>query len=209
MAEPFRILVVCTANVCRSPMGELVLRRELKAAAGHMEITIASAGTYAEPGQPMCRDGAEYLDIARQDHLSHALSSESLEAAGLILTADREQRAACARLVPTCRPRLFTLRQAAHLSAALATSLAKGELPAGAPALPGVPAQRPAWFVAELDAARGTLAGRDDGDEDVEDRHGSANHRSTIVAAEDASASIALGLKTCLITNLVPKQPNQ
>lgn len=43
-----RILVICTANICRSPMAEYLLKEALKGQAVH----IASAGIHAEQGQP-------------------------------------------------------------------------------------------------------------------------------------------------------------
>ncbi len=45
-----RILVVCTANRCRSPMAEGLLAR--RAAAGDLPLVIASAGTWADDGLP-------------------------------------------------------------------------------------------------------------------------------------------------------------
>lgn len=41
------ILVVCTANICRSPVGEVVLRNRL-AAHGLDDWTVSSAGTWAQ-----------------------------------------------------------------------------------------------------------------------------------------------------------------
>ena len=45
-----RILVVCTANRCRSPMAEGLLAN--RAAAERLPLTIASAGTWADDGLP-------------------------------------------------------------------------------------------------------------------------------------------------------------
>src|SRR3546814_1755897 len=42
---PFKILTVCTANVCRSPSAEVVLRDHLAAAGLGRLVTIDSAGT--------------------------------------------------------------------------------------------------------------------------------------------------------------------
>ena len=49
----FHILVVCTGNICRSPMGEIVLRKYL-AAAGLSEVEVSSAGVSSEEsGNPI------------------------------------------------------------------------------------------------------------------------------------------------------------
>ena len=42
------ILVVCTANICRSPAAELILRNSLK----HLQVQIDSAGTSAPNNYP-------------------------------------------------------------------------------------------------------------------------------------------------------------
>lgn len=42
-----QILVVCTGNICRSPMGEIVLREALRRA-GRADIAVSSAGVSAE-----------------------------------------------------------------------------------------------------------------------------------------------------------------
>ena len=54
--RPFHVTVVCTGNICRSPMGEVILR-DLFAEAGLGDaVTVDSAGTTRwEVGNPMYR----------------------------------------------------------------------------------------------------------------------------------------------------------
>jgi protein-tyrosine phosphatase len=197
MAGEFRILVVCTANVCRSPLAEIVLRRGL--AGQHSEfVDVTSAGTHADAGQPMCAQGAAHAGVDPDVHRSRLLSAVDLADADLVLTADRSQRAAAARLDPSCRPRLFTLRQAAELAAHVSRTLAAGGVPEGAPPIPNEAAERLRWFMGEMDVARGSRAGRHEQDDDIEDRHGPGDHAATVAAVDDASASIARGLKAFL-----------
>jgi protein-tyrosine-phosphatase len=47
---PRRVLVICTGNICRSPMGEAFLRVHL-AARGLRHVTVSSAGTHAQVGR--------------------------------------------------------------------------------------------------------------------------------------------------------------
>lgn len=44
-AEPYRVCVVCSGNICRSPMGEVVLRRKLEEAGLGDRVVVDSAGT--------------------------------------------------------------------------------------------------------------------------------------------------------------------
>ena len=194
--DAFRIVVVCTANVCRSALAEVLLARGL-AEAGVAGVIVDGAGTNAEPGQPMCEGGAALAGIERGAHLSRELDAEMLKDADLVLAADRGHRAACARLVPACRPRLFTLRQAAGLAAVVDERLGRGELPEGAPALPDDPTGRLRWLVGEMDAARGVLAGRDEAGDDIDDRHGPAEHLRTLQMVQEASDVIVAAMARC------------
>lgn len=169
---PFRILVICTANVCRSPLAADVLRR------GTILTEVTSAGTDAEPGERMCRQSA--TRAATIDHRARPLTPDLLADADLVLALDRTHRAAAARLAPQCRPRTFTLRQAAALAEHVAATLDGGQLPEGAPPLPSEPRERLTWLVAELDAARALLAGWPEGREDIPDDHGAPDHSATL-----------------------------
>ncbi|MFH5821327.1 low molecular weight protein-tyrosine-phosphatase [Georgenia sp. AZ-5] len=54
--QPYRVLVVCTGNICRSPMGEVVLRERLAEAGMADLVEVASAGTSDEEhGNPIDR----------------------------------------------------------------------------------------------------------------------------------------------------------
>ncbi len=53
-SSPYRIIAVCTGNICRSPMVELMLAAALKAAGLDGEVTVDSAGTTGyEAGRPI------------------------------------------------------------------------------------------------------------------------------------------------------------
>jgi low molecular weight protein-tyrosine phosphatase len=65
--RPFRITVVCTGNICRSPMAELVLRERFEEAGLDGRVVVDSAGTHSyEVGKPA--DPRTLAVLARQGH---------------------------------------------------------------------------------------------------------------------------------------------
>jgi protein-tyrosine-phosphatase len=90
-----RVLFVCTGNVCRSPLAEALLRREIDAR--HLDgIEVGSAGTGAWDGAPASEGaylvGLEHgLDLS--GHRARLLTRDLLEEADLILTMSRHHRA--------------------------------------------------------------------------------------------------------------------
>ncbi|MFP7697239.1 low molecular weight protein-tyrosine-phosphatase [Trueperella sp. LYQ143] len=85
----YRVLVVCTGNICRSPMGEIVVRDQL-AAAGITDVEVSSAGVSAEEsGNPIDPRARQVLrergHEVPADHYAHRVSDEELRQADLIL----------------------------------------------------------------------------------------------------------------------------
>ncbi len=90
-----RILLVCTGNICRSPLAAALLERGLaeRAIEG---ISISSAGTGAWDGAPVS-EGAYLVGLERgldlSGHRARLLTRELVEEADLILTMARHHRA--------------------------------------------------------------------------------------------------------------------
>ncbi|MFY9262744.1 MAG: low molecular weight phosphotyrosine protein phosphatase [Actinomycetaceae bacterium] len=85
----YRILVVCTGNICRSPMGEIVLHDKL-AAAGITDVEVGSAGVSAEEsGHPIDRRAENVLQNAGYRvpgfHNAHRATRRELREADLVL----------------------------------------------------------------------------------------------------------------------------
>ena len=203
MAQPFRILVVCTANVCRSPLAERLLAAYFSEARqeGRLkrdQIVLRSEGSDAEPGQPMCPEASRWFGVNPNLHHSRALSLPSVRTSQLIVGLSRTHRAACARLDPACRPRLFTLLQAAALSNSVARLVAEETLPEGAPNLPPAGFERLVWLVTEMDAARGTLDEATALNDEIADEHGAWDHSATFEAVQSASWRLAKSMITVL-----------
>ncbi|MER7459592.1 low molecular weight phosphatase family protein [Micromonospora sp. NPDC126480] len=112
-----RVLFVCHANLCRSPMAEYLARRLL---AGR-PVEVSSAGTDAVEGlamHPYAAEIAASTGADPADFRSRRLCREHLAGATLVLTATRRQRSLCSALAPAALHRTFTLRQFGRLAAA-------------------------------------------------------------------------------------------
>jgi protein-tyrosine phosphatase len=125
MPGRFTILAVCTANICRSPLMEILLRDGLDAD----RFDVASAGVRGWDHQPM--DAAAAAELARLGHsaegfASRPLASGLVTSADLVLTATREHRSDVLALHPQALRRSFTLVEFAAL-----TGLVDGDGPAG------------------------------------------------------------------------------
>ncbi len=88
------LLIVCTGNICRSPMAETLLRRKL-AEHGLGDVHIASAGTGAWDGEP-ASEGAYLVSLEHgldlSAHRARLLTRDLVESAHLIFAMSRHHR---------------------------------------------------------------------------------------------------------------------
>ncbi|MCU1602034.1 MAG: putative protein-tyrosine phosphatase [Frankiales bacterium] len=121
----FRVLFVCTGNICRSPMGELLLRDGLNDRLGDdsSDFVVASAGTFGLADHPLeelaSRTLLEHHNIVGDTFRAKKLEAFMVDGADLVLTATREHRAAAVTLSPKAVRRTFTIREFDRLSAAV------------------------------------------------------------------------------------------
>lgn len=133
MAEQFRVLTVCTGNVHRSPLAQVLLHRwadwylpPALASAVHIE----SAGLAAPDGQPMGELAAAIAGELGADpddcsaHRARSLTDEMVSGAGLVLTASVRQRDALLARVPSALRRTFTIREAGRSADAVSSAAA-------------------------------------------------------------------------------------
>ena len=152
------VLVVCTANVCRSPLAARLLAASLSP-----PVEVRSAGVRALPGEPAC-GRAQSLTGAPFAHAASRLEAGQVREASLVLGAAREHRSAAVALVPNAQRRSFTLLQAARVASWVSSR--------GVTAPAGLgPQERLAWWVDELDAARGDAPRGEPVDDDLPDPH--------------------------------------
>ncbi len=89
------VLLVCTGNICRSPLAAALMQRAL-GERGVEGIEVGSAGTGAWDGAPVS-EGAYLVGLERgldlSGHRARLLTRELIEQADLILTMARHHRA--------------------------------------------------------------------------------------------------------------------
>jgi protein-tyrosine phosphatase len=171
----FRILVVSSANVCRSPAIEMMLRTGLR---GVTDIAIASAGTQALTGSPVEQGMAALLHddgLLIDGFQSRRLTAGLLERADLVVCAARSHRADAVALFPGAARTSFTLREIERLAAAIA----RENMPA-ADSVP--PSDRIRTAMPLLRLERGLTSGSPSDDDDIEDPTGRSrlSHRRAL-----------------------------
>jgi len=108
------ILVVCTGNICRSPLAEGFLRRALEERFGQAAPDVASAGTIGWEGSAAVAESIEAAAERNTDIRSHAarrLEPEQIIPASLILGMTTEHRDSVAAMVPQAADRAFSLKE--------------------------------------------------------------------------------------------------
>jgi protein-tyrosine phosphatase len=106
--RPYRVTVVCTGNICRSPMGEFILRQRFEEAGLGDEVVVDSAGTHSwEVGNPadprtlsvLARNG--HADFGGSQHVARRFEAAWLPEVDLVLAADAGHLQELTRLART------------------------------------------------------------------------------------------------------------
>ena len=116
MTENNSVLLVCTANQCRSPMAEAMLKSYLIKMDPGCDWIIESAGTWTESGHPATPYGVTVmakmgLDTSR--HRSQPISKELLDRFELILTMEAGHKEAIQIEFPQLANRVYLLSEMA------------------------------------------------------------------------------------------------
>ncbi|MDQ1520469.1 MAG: protein-tyrosine phosphatase [Actinomycetota bacterium] len=104
-----RVLFVCRANACRSPVAAELFRRHI----GRASVAIASAGTDARDVDVRA-DALEALAAAGVDlasHRSELLTVSALEESDIVVAMERAVVRSAVVLMPSVWPRTFTLKE--------------------------------------------------------------------------------------------------
>ncbi len=192
--RPLSVLLVCEANMCRSPLAQSLLARRLDERGLH-EVRLSSAGLRTEEGVPM--DPAAVRSLRRHDVTADpAFRSRRFTAdladADLVLTSTMRQRDELVRRAPQARDRTFAWRE-------LAALLTFGPLPvSGQPTAAG----RLEEALAQIRGRRGLVRPEAAGGYDVPDPIGKPSRAFDKIADDIATSmgSVA-GLLTAAVRN--------
>jgi protein-tyrosine phosphatase len=100
--RPYRVVFVCTGNICRSPMAEVITRSlagstvlaDATTLADHLQVASAGTGPWHE-GEPMHPYAAASLVLGGYPgdrHVAHQFASAELAQTDLMVALDRRHR---------------------------------------------------------------------------------------------------------------------
>ena len=188
--ETLNILVVCTGNICRSPLAEKLLQARLTAAG--ISAIVTSAGTRAMMDHPMTDEAAFLATQYGAEPTLHAaqqLTTDRIAAADLVLTATREHRGEVVSLHPRANRYAYTLNQFARLASVV-------EPPTGGPIETTTTISN---FLTNISITKGlALPPADAQDDDIEDpyRRSAATYDRVGRIIDTAVATITTALST-------------
>ncbi len=114
--DDFLLLMMCTANQCRSPMAEAIATAQLGSRG--VPATVRSCGMLeggVEPAAGAVR-AMKNLGLEISSHLSSRLDPDTLNAANLVLAMERRHLTEIAALDMDALGRSFTMRELAQLA---------------------------------------------------------------------------------------------
>lgn len=109
-----RVLIVCTGNVCRSPMAMGLLRQRLQEDGLGDAVEVLSAGVYALDDNPASEPGVEVLaerGIDIRDHRARTVTERDIADADLVLVMEEGHRRTLFYNYPALLGKIFLLSE--------------------------------------------------------------------------------------------------
>jgi protein-tyrosine-phosphatase len=108
------VLFICTANICRSPFAEAILKKIIDDENFGNQIKVKSSGTWAIEGRQassLTQKIALNYGIDLSKHRSTALNLELVNSANLILCMTLNQKKDLVKIFPHFESKIFTLQE--------------------------------------------------------------------------------------------------
>ena len=109
-----RVLVVCTANICRSPMMEGLLRRDLGVLGAPVEVISGGLLEWDQAVDPQAAAVMAERGVDIAGHRSRPVSTIDLHTVDLVITMTREHAREVVLGLPEVYPRTFTVKDFAR-----------------------------------------------------------------------------------------------
>jgi len=107
--QPFeKILIVCTANICRSPSAELILKSKCT------RLSVSSAGIKALVGKPIEANAGRQLSVnglKPDNHAAQQLNAQMIQETDLVLVMEFQQQQRLMREYPAYSGKIMLLGQ--------------------------------------------------------------------------------------------------
>lgn len=110
------ILFVCTANICRSPMAEALMRERIAKSGLENDVQVLSAGVWAETGNRASTNATVVLRTRGIDlapHRSQQLDPDLLSKSDIILVMEEAHRRSIFYMAPQALAKVFLLSEMA------------------------------------------------------------------------------------------------